>query len=144
MNRPVVGAVIGMAVLSGCESLPPPPPAAPPISVATLYQQPGERSLILGLSLYEQAVFDRAEDAFRNALKIGLRDRRDEATAHKFLAFIDCAFNRLAECEAQFRAALASDPAFRLTDAEIGHPIWGPVYKGITAKAVKPSASEKK
>jgi hypothetical protein len=55
--------------------------------------------------------------------------------AYKHLAFIACAFNRPAECEADFRSAFAADPGFRLTDAEIGHPIWGPVYRRVAAVA---------
>jgi len=74
------------------------------------------------------------EQALRTALLQGLRDRRDTAVAHKYLAFIACAFNRLPECERQFRNALAVDPGFVLTDAEIGHPIWGPVYRRVAGQ----------
>ena len=35
----------------------------------------------------------------------------------------------MAECEAAFRAARAADPAFALSRAEAGHPMWGPVYQ---------------
>jgi Tfp pilus assembly protein PilF len=144
MRKVALAAAGAVLVLGGCEALrPPAAPVAPTISVATLYQRPAERSLILGLSLYEQAQFDQAEQAFRNALKTGLRDSRDTATAYKHLAFIDCAFKRLKECEADFRAALQADPDFRLTDAEVGHPIWGPVYKSVLASVPRPAAPPK-
>jgi hypothetical protein len=124
--------------LAGCESLlpqaPPPPPPPPPPSASQIYARPPERALINGLRFYEDGVFDRAESSFKSALLQGLRDRRDVAVAHKYLAFVACAFNRVAECEASFRSAIAADPDFRLTDAEIGHPIWGPVYRKITKK----------
>jgi hypothetical protein len=124
------------AWLAGCESLrpPPAPPPAPTASVAALYQRPPERALINGLRFYEEGAFDKAETAFRSALLQGLRDRRDAAAAYKYLAFIACAFNRIGDCEQNFRSAFASDPEFVLTDAEIGHPIWGPVYRKVAAE----------
>jgi hypothetical protein len=129
-------AVLVAILVAGCETLqPPPPPAAPqPPSVAQLWERPPERALLNGLRFYEDGALDRAEASFRSALLQGLRDRRDAASAHKYLAFIACAFNRLPECEQQFRNALAADPSFLLTDAEIGHPIWGPVYRRVTAE----------
>lgn len=132
-------ALIGVTLaLGACETLMPPPPAPPPPppppSAAQIYARAPERALINGLRFYEDGVFDRAESSFKSALLQGLRDRRDAAVAHKYLAFIACAFNRVAECEASFRTAIATDPEFRLTDAEIGHPIWGPVYRKVTKK----------
>jgi len=32
-----------------------------------------------------------------------------------------------------------ADPTFRLTDAEVGHPIWGPVYKQVAAEQTSKS-----
>jgi hypothetical protein len=103
--------------------------------VTQLWQRPPERALLNGLRFYEDGVFDRAEQSFRSALLQGLRDRRDVASAHKYLAFIACAFNRVPECEHQFRQAIGADPNFVLTDAEIGHPVWGPVYRRLVAAA---------
>jgi hypothetical protein len=139
MNRAALVPLAALAVLlAGCETLvppaaPPPVAAAPPptASVAALYRRPAERSLIDGIRLYEDAVFERAEQALRKALHEGLADPRDQAAAHKYIAFIACAFNRIAECEAGFRAAFAADPKFTLTDAEIGHPVWGPVFRRV-------------
>lgn len=139
MMRAAAIVLLLTAALTGCETLQPaPPPAAPATaSVAALYQRPGERALIMGLSLYEQAAFDRAEQSFQAALKSGLADKQDVATAYKYLAFIACAFNRLDECAQDFRAAFGADDKFALTDAEIGHPIWGPVFKRVAAERGK-------
>ena len=121
------------ALLAACATdTAPTAPAGP--SATQLWQRPPERALFNGLRLYEEGAFDRAEQAFRSALLQGLRDRRDAAVAHKYLAFIACAFNRLAECEQQFRNAVAVEPTFILTDAEIGHPIWGPVYRKVAKR----------
>jgi Tfp pilus assembly protein PilF len=117
--------------LGACETTAPPP--APPAtqSIVALYQKPAERALINGVRQYEEGAFERAEISLRSALAQGLADARDAAVAHKYLAFLACAFNRLAECEQRFRDALASDPAFTLTDVEVGHPIWGPIYRRV-------------
>lgn len=124
-------------VLPACQTFAPPPPpapAAPPTaSIAALYLQPAERSLVDGIRLYEEASFDRAEIALRRALGDGLADRRDRAVAYKYLAFIACAFDRIVECEESFAAAFAADPGFALGDKEVGHPVWGPVYRRIAA-----------
>lgn len=53
------------------------------------------------------------------------------AAAQKHLAFIYCTSQRVAECEAAFRAARLADPAFALSRSEAGHPLWGPVYKRV-------------
>lgn len=126
-------------LLGACQSLAPsaPPQAAPSVSVASLYQRPAERALLDGIRLYEDAAFGRAEQSLRNALHEGLTDPRDVAAAHKYVAFIACAFNRISDCEQSFRGAFAADPKFSLTDAEIGHPVWGPVYRRIAAAQPK-------
>ena len=67
----------------------------------------------------------------RKALAAGLASGRDRASAHKLLAFITCSSERLADCEAAFRAARASDAAFALNRSEAGHPLWGPVYRRV-------------
>lgn len=118
-------------LLAGCQSLPPPPAPAATESIVLLYGRPAERALINGLRAYEDGAFERAEQSFRTAVLQNLRDRRDLAVAHKYLAFIACAFNRIGECEREFRNAFGADPGFLLSDAEIGHPIWGPVYRRV-------------
>lgn len=125
-----VATLVAAAWLGGCESTPPAPPS---VSIVALLRQPAERALVDGLRYYDEGNLDRAEQSFNAALKYGLHDGRDAAVAHKNLAFIACAFNRIAECEGHFRAAFAADPGFRLSDAEVGHPIWGPVYRRVAA-----------
>lgn len=123
------------AALAGCATPPPPPPAPQPtVSIARLYEQPAERSFLNAMRFYEEGQYERAEALFRRALLDGLKDRHDVAMANKHLAFIACAYNRPSECESAFRAAFAADPSFRLTDAEVGHPLWGPVYKRVAAE----------
>jgi tetratricopeptide (TPR) repeat protein len=138
---PAAAALV--AALAGCATPPSPPPAPPTVSVARLYEQPAERAFLNALRYYEEGQYDRAETLFRRAISEGLGDGHDIATANKHLAFIACAYGRLAECETDFRAAFIADPGFTLTEAEVGHPVWGPVYKRVAAEeAVKAQAKK--
>lgn len=113
---------------AGCAQTPPPPP---PSGLSELMEQPAERALLDGIRAYDDGQYSAAESQLRSALAQGLASPRDRATAHKLLAFITCTSERVPDCEAQFRAARAADPAFVLTRAEAGHPLWGPVYRRV-------------
>jgi hypothetical protein len=65
----------------------------------------------------------------KQALQQGLSIGPDRANAHKYLAFIYCTSRREALCTLAFKAARQADPAFALSKAEAGHPMWGPVYR---------------
>lgn len=130
----VVLAGAAATLVAACATPPPAPAPAPTVSIARLYEQPAERAFLDAMRLYEGGQHERADTMFRRALADGLGDRHDVAMAHKHLAFIACAYGRPAECEAAFRAAFAADPDFRLTDAEVGHPVWGPVYQRVAAE----------
>lgn len=135
-------SLVVAAALAGCATpASPPPDGMQTVSVARLYQQPAERAFLNAMNLYEDGKHERAEALFRRALAEGLNDRHDAAMAYKHLAFIACAYNRPAECETAFRNAFAADPAFRLTEAEVGHPLWGPVYRRVAAAQAAPAAT---
>jgi Tfp pilus assembly protein PilF len=112
--------------LSSCQS---PKPAAEPGGLAELMERPAERALFEGIRAYDDGQYPQAEAALRKALASGLRSGRDQASAHKLLAFITCTSDRPRECETAFRAARAADPGFVLSRSEAGHPLWGPVYR---------------
>jgi Tfp pilus assembly protein PilF len=114
--------------LSGCATPPPPAPPAP-TGLTELMAQPGERALFDGLRAYDDGQYSLAETALKLALSNGLKNGRDQATAHKLLAFIFCTSERVAECETAFRHARKADPQFALSRSESGHPLWGPVYQ---------------
>jgi Tfp pilus assembly protein PilF len=126
-----IGCALLLLTLAACASqtIPPPKPAAQ--GLAELMERPGERSLVEGIRAYDDGQYPLAEAALRKALAAGLASARDRASAHKLLAFITCSTDRLADCEAAFRAARASDPAFVLNRSEAGHPLWGPVYRKV-------------
>lgn len=113
----------------GCALPEPPPPAVR--GLADLLDQPAERALYDALRAYDDGQYVPAETSLRLALAGGLRSARDRATAHKLLAFITCTSQRLADCEAAFRAAREADASFALSRSEAGHPVWGPVYRRL-------------
>jgi hypothetical protein len=131
-SAPATAACLAaLVLLSGCvATAPPAPPAAPATpSLVELLERPAERALVDALRAYDGGQYTLAEPSLRQALAAGVANPRDRATAHKLLAFIACTSQRVAACADAFRAARAADPAFALSRAEQGHPMWGPVYR---------------
>lgn len=124
-GRRIALILAAAAALQACQSAP------TTASITELYQRPAERSLIEGIRLYDSGEFERSEAALHAAINAKLSDRRDVAVSYKYLAFIACAFNRGTECALDFSSAFSANPEFRLSDAEIGHPLWGPVYRRV-------------
>jgi hypothetical protein len=114
------------AALGGCVV---PPPG--PVGLMDIADRPAERALLAGVRAYDDAQYPQAEKLLDEALKANLASPRDRAAAHKHLAFIYCTTDRIAACEAEFRAARSADPAFALSKSEAGHPQWGPVYQRV-------------
>jgi Tfp pilus assembly protein PilF len=124
-----LASLAAAAMLAACAAPRPAPP--PPSGLADLMERPAERALFEGIRAYDDGQYPLAEAALRKALAAGLRSGRDQASAHKLLAFITCTSERTAECDAEFRAARQADPAFALSRSEAGHPLWGPVYRQV-------------
>jgi len=124
--RLALAAALATLLLAGCSA-----PKPPPTGLAELMERPAERALVEGLRAYDDGQYPQAEAALQRALAAGLASGRDRASAHKLLAFIACTSERLAECEASFRAARAAEPGFALNRSEAGHPLWGPVYRRV-------------
>jgi hypothetical protein len=127
--------LLAAAALAGCQNTP------TTVSIAQLYQRPAERALIDGMRQYDSGEFQQAEASLRAAVAGPLADGRDVAVAYKYLAFVACAFNRGTECALDFTQAFSADPAFRLNDVEIGHPLWGPVYRRVAQALGKPQGA---
>ena len=98
------------------------------------------RLLIDGLQQYEDGDLKKAAQSLNGALSAGLNFQKDHVTAHKYLAFINCASAHEQICREQFAAALALDPGLELTPAEAGHPLWGPVFKSVKSRFARPLA----
>jgi hypothetical protein len=117
-------ALAAFAALTACET----PMTRPAVGLTDVIERPAERALMGAMRAYDDADYPAVERQANEAMKLGLRSPRDVATAHKLRAFVYCTSNRLAACEAEFRAARAAYPTFVLSRAEAGHPVWGPVY----------------
>ena len=101
----------------------------------------GEQELKRAVKSYEEGAYKNAARQFQAALDFGLDAKADQATAHKYLAFIICVSGREKSCRDEFRKALDADPGFELGPAEVGHPIWGAVFRSVKADvAVKAKA----
>lgn len=92
----------------------------------------GERTLAGALLQYEEGQYPEAATNLQGAIDQGLTERQ-QAIAHKHLAFIHCSSNRMAACREEFRRALAIMPAIDLAPAEAGHPVWGPIFRSLKA-----------
>jgi Tfp pilus assembly protein PilF len=90
-----------------------------------------EQELERAVKSYEEGAHKNAARQFQAALDFGLNAKADRATAHKYLAFIVCVSGREKSCRDEFRKALDADPSFELAPAEIGHPVWGPVFRSV-------------
>lgn len=123
--KPLFPVVLTLLV-AGCATSPP-----PQAGLLDVVSRPAEQALLAGLRAYDDAQYTDAEKQFSAALKLGLPSPKDRAAADKHLAFIYCTSNRIAECEAAFRAARQADPSFSLSKSEVGHPLWGPVYRRV-------------
>lgn len=145
-------SVVWMAIcctalwLAGCGATPdkpapraerprPAPPAPPPAALppapddraSPADDSPAQTSQAIyaeGLRLYRAGQYDDAIARF--AAVQSPPSLRVQALKHT--AFGHCVTNRLPLCQRAFQDALALSPAFRLTKAEQGHPVWGPVF----------------
>ncbi|MEX0959020.1 MAG: TssQ family T6SS-associated lipoprotein [Burkholderiales bacterium] len=86
-----------------------------------------------GIRQYEEGNYRVAARRLQFGLEEGL-SRDNRVLAHKYLAFIACISGQELTCREEFEIALYLDPTFELGPAEIGHPIWGPVYQNVKAR----------
>ena len=90
----------------------------------------GHVTLVEGLRQYDAGDHAKSTKTLTRALEMNLGPK-DQALAHKHLAFIHCTAERERQCRDEFRKALAADPAMRLDAAEAGHPVWGPIFRSM-------------
>jgi Tfp pilus assembly protein PilF len=95
----------------------------------------GAQELERAVKSYEEGAYKNAARQFQAALDLGLNSKVDQATAHKYLAFITCVTGREKSCRDEFRKALDADPNFELGAAEVGHPVWGAAFRSVKAES---------
>lgn len=111
-------ALVAVLALAACSS--------PPLR-GLFETSKGSSVLSAALREYDNGDYAEASQDLQTAIDLGLTDR-EEATAHKHLAFIHCASARERLCREEFRRALALKPDLELGAAEAGHPVWGPIF----------------
>jgi Tfp pilus assembly protein PilF len=109
--------------------VPKPVATAPP--AVSVRSDKALQELLGGIASYENGNYRLAARQLQSALALGLEGPANQARAHKYLAFMHCVDGRQAQCRDEFRKAISSEPAFDLTPAESGHPIWGPVFRKL-------------
>jgi Tfp pilus assembly protein PilF len=126
--RRLLPLLVAVLVAAGC--------AQGPFKDAGAGRTAGTPYLDEGVRNYEEGNYRTAQRKLQFALEEGL-GRPDRVKAHKYLAFIACVSGQQLTCREEFGIALELDPKFELEPAEAGHPIWGPVYKGVKSKQQK-------
>lgn len=124
--------LIIVSFLAGCASQ-----VSRDLGADRLVTRKAERDLIAGLQDYDDGNYKSAAKRLQSALDEGLTFKSDQVRAYKHLAFMHCISNREKQCRDAFRAAFEIDPKFELSAAEVGHPLWGPVYQSTRAEAAR-------
>lgn len=125
LGRAILTLLVAL-LLAGCASQ-----VSRDLGADRLVTRKAERDLIAAMQDYEDGNYKSASKRFQSALDEGLTFKSDQIRAYKHLAFIHCISNRERACRDAFRAAFDIDPKFELSAAEIGHPLWGPVYQSV-------------
>lgn len=135
-------AVLGLT-LTACAPMPD-KTAQPPVPQVTETQlrEKARENLALGLRQYEAGSYEDAQKSFTASLDHGVLSREEQSVSRKHLAFIYCVSNRDELCRAEFRKAMEINSKFELTQAEAGHPIWGPVYRNVRAQMTAPAQDQ--
>jgi Tfp pilus assembly protein PilF len=87
-------------------------------------------TLVEGLRQYDAGEHAKSAKTLTRALEMNLGPK-DQALAHKHLAFIHCTAERERQCREEFRKGLAAYPAMQLDAAEASHPVWGPIFRSM-------------
>jgi Tfp pilus assembly protein PilF len=129
-------AAVALALLAACVPVRN-APQEPTVQITeSQLRDKAKESLAAGLRQYQAGEFDAAVKNLNASLDHGLLSKTEQSTARKYLAFIHCSAGRRTECESEFRKALEIDPGFSLTEAESGHPVWGPAYRAGRAQLI--------
>jgi Tfp pilus assembly protein PilF len=89
-------------------------------------------TLVEGLRQFDAGKHEDSAKSLAAALESGGLGKKDEAAAHKHLAFIHCTAQRERQCRDEFRKALVADPQTKLDAAEASHPVWGPIFRSMS------------
>lgn len=135
-----LGILAAAFVAAACQQLPTaetrPQPVAPQITESALRDRAVEQ-LATGVKLYEAGDYDSAVSSLSSSLEHGMLPKEEQARARKYLAFAYCVSGRESQCRDEFRKAFEIYPDFKLSAAEDGHPVWGPVYRDVRTQLIE-------
>lgn len=120
MRNIMLIALVGL--LTGCASGP-----------TTLFESKANQALSAGIDAYNEGKYPDAVKSLQSALDQGL-SVSDQVKAHKYLAFTHCVSGKERLCREEFRKVLDINPNLELEPAEVGHPIWGPVFRSVKTR----------
>jgi Tfp pilus assembly protein PilF len=127
MLRRSVAYLLAVVLLAGCSS-------RAMLGMSRTIGTSAEKDRAGGIRAYENGEYEDAERLLQRSLDENLTFKSDKINAHKYLAFVHCVSNEERKCRDEFRKVLELDPRFELDRSEAGHPIWGPVFRGVRSK----------
>jgi Tfp pilus assembly protein PilF len=90
-----------------------------------------QRMLENGTYSYGQGNYSVAMMRLQGVIDFPTAAIDEKVEAYKLMAFIHCISGREKMCSDSFKKAIQLDPKFELTPAEVGHPVWGPVFRSL-------------
>ena len=139
-NARHAAAVALLALAAGCAQLQPEAdkPKQQPVPQVTedTLRDRARAQLAQGIEQYIGGDYEGSIRSLNQSLEHGMLNKVDQSRARKYLAFSHCVQGREAACRDEFRKAFEINADFTLTPAEDGHPLWGPVYRGVRTQLI--------
>lgn len=108
-----------------------------------LFRTPTEFMVNNGIHNYEDGNFSASMSILQSLVENKAATKNEKLLAYKYLAFNHCISpteskdTRERMCRDSFRRAFEINPNFSLTQAEAGHPVWGPIFSSVKNKKAK-------
>lgn len=102
-----------------------------------LFRTPTEFLVNQGIKNYEDGNYSASLSVLQGLVARKDASKNEKILAYKYLAFTHCISpneskdTRERMCRDSFKKAFDLDPAFDLSPAEAGHPIWGPIFSSV-------------
>jgi hypothetical protein len=108
-----------------------------------LFRTPTEFMVNNGIKNYEDGNYPTSLSTLQSLVAHKDATKNEKILAYKYLAFIHCVSSteskeyRERMCRDSFKKAFDLNPAFNLSPAEVGHPVWGPIFSSVKNTAKK-------
>ena len=96
-----------------------------------------QRMLERGTMSYERGNYAGAMTQLQSVLDYPAATDAEKIESYKLLAFMHCVSGREKMCSDSFKKAIQLNANFELTPAEVGHPVWGPVFRATKKSSAK-------